>query len=372
MKQLDCHVHFADYRLTEGYLNMADALGYSGFNVVCTPHPTKLTLVPEALYLKSKRPDSVYVLGGLDIGGLFSHPQSVGAYFASCVDTLKAMGCDGIKMIEGKPDMKRNLRYPPFDAEVLDPYWAKVEAEGMPVLFHLNDPEEYWDAKRIPPEARAMGWYYGEGGFPNNEDQYREVKNVLDRHPNLKIIFAHFLFFSADLPRMASWLDQYPNIGIDLTPGIEMYRNLSKDADATKAFFEKYQDRIYFGTDIGVGEMFDTLNAVNIARNRERVDVVKRFLMDSEPHTLQAESFPTACGQTYIGLGLDETVSQKIMANNFTKLVGDRPRAINRGAIIGECTRLLEVMKHIPPFVPDQPIDNSAIKAVKAYFERGV
>ena len=54
-------------------------------------------------------------LAGLDVSAYFRAPQQVGSLFADSLDRLAAAGCDGIKMIEGKPDMRKMLPIPPFD-----------------------------------------------------------------------------------------------------------------------------------------------------------------------------------------------------------------------------------------------------------------
>ena len=76
--------------------------------------------------------------------------------------------------------------------------------------------------------------------FVNNEEQYRQMEAILKRHPKIKFIFAHMYFMSAQLPRLAALLDQYPNMMVDITLGLDIYVNLSKNTEEAKAFFEKY------------------------------------------------------------------------------------------------------------------------------------
>lgn len=62
--------------------------------------------------------------------------------------------------------------------------------------------------------------------YVNNEIQYRQMENMLQRHPNIKFIFAHMYFMSAQLPRLSALLDAYPNMMVDITPGLEMKAGL--------------------------------------------------------------------------------------------------------------------------------------------------
>ena len=120
----------------------------------------------------------------------------------------------------------------------------------MPILWHVNDPEEFWDASRINPYAKSEGWFYGPETI-NNEEQYRQVFAVLACHPGLRLQLAHLFFFSAQLPRLSALLRRYPEVRVDLTPGIELYTNLAGDIPAARAFFEEFGTRILYGSDIG-------------------------------------------------------------------------------------------------------------------------
>ncbi len=105
----DCHVHFAHMDMGTELVQVIDELGISRFNVVCTPDRQRLSLVPDALHLKARFPERVYVFGGLDVSALLIAPDDAGAHFARYVDTLLEMGCDGLKMIEGNRRCGRSL-----------------------------------------------------------------------------------------------------------------------------------------------------------------------------------------------------------------------------------------------------------------------
>jgi len=179
--------------------------------------------------------------------------------------------------------------------------------------------------------------------YINNEEQYRQVLTVLKRHPKLNVCFAHFFFFSRQLERLSKILDTYPNVMIDLTPGIEMYENFSNKIEESKAFFEKYEKRIMFGTDIGgrcvlMGEekSFDELE------NTRRPKIVKTFLenegeilIESDGHYIIGRpSFTLKC------LGLKEAYLEDIYLNNFRRFAGGNPRRLNNDKVIEYCNYL--------------------------------
>ena len=61
-----------------------------------------------ALWLKARHPDRVYVFGGLDFSGMFDAGQSEpNVPFLEQLEALIALGCDGLKLLNGKPDRRK-------------------------------------------------------------------------------------------------------------------------------------------------------------------------------------------------------------------------------------------------------------------------
>ncbi len=369
---IDCHIHFPHYSLMDQLIKVADQANFDRFNIVCTPDQARMSLVPDALHLKAHFPERVFVFGGLDVSAYFRAAQAAGEIFAQNVDYLSLLGCDGIKMIEGKPQMRQMLPIPDFDTPTLAPYWHKLAESQFPLVWHVNDPEEFWDRARIPSWALERGWYYSGGGFVNNEAQYTQVLNVLKRNPRLKVIFAHFFFMSAQLPRLSRILDEYPNACVDLTPGVEMYFNFSVNLAATRDFFLRYQDRILFGTDIGAKALLvDPSQGIQPAESLERVNLIRRFLESDGEFTLNSESgflFGNS-GTPLHGIALPEDVLQKIYCKNFERVVSSRPRAVNAPAVIEFCAQLEQMIEAQGLTAPGVRPDALVAKAVRTHFE---
>ena len=166
---LDCHIHFPHLKMKDSLINVCDQLDINRLNIVCTPDQTRLSLIPDALHIKSHYPEKVFVFGGLDVSVYFRQAQRVGEVFSNYIDLLHLLGCDGIKMIEAKPQMRKMLPIPPFNSEVFAPYWEKLAESRFPLLMHVNDPEEFWSAEKAPKWAFERGWFYGDGTFIDNE-----------------------------------------------------------------------------------------------------------------------------------------------------------------------------------------------------------
>ncbi len=369
---LDCHIHYGHPAYLPSLMQILEQNKIEKCNIVCTPHRGRLSLVPDALHLKAHYPEQVYVFGGLDISALFMFPDQCGAAFAKYVDTLMEMGCDGIKMIEGKPEIRKMLPIPAFDCPAYAPYWEKIEAVGLPIIFHVNDPEEFWDAERVPSWAKDQGWFYGDGSFINNEEQYSQVLNVLRRHPGLKVIFAHFFFLSNQLDRLAGYLDEFPSMHVDLTPGIEMYHHFSKKPEITRDFFLKYQDRILFGTDIGAKALLSmSPEGIEPEESKLRIDLVRSFLEKDRAFRLDTEKvnlFGKLEGN-FQGLNLPDTTLSKIYCQNFEKLAGAAPKAVNPHAVIEECHRLRGLIPVMGAAQSGEAGDVSVVEMVANFFK---
>lgn len=328
---IDCHAHFGGEDLDgiDGMLDREREGGVEQVNILITSFPGRVNANPEGLYCKVRHPDKVYLFPGLDYSAIardVDHRWT--RSLAQQVDHLEAMGCDGIKMLNGKPNYRKASGLA-LDSVVYDDYFARLAETGFPVLWHVNDPEEFWDPDRAPEWAKGPGWLYDDT-FPTKESIYGECERVLEKQPNLKIIFAHLYFLSDDLPRAAAFLDRYPNVHLDLAPGIEMLHNFTKQPDESREFFVKYQDRIVFGTDFAPGGRLS------------RIWVVRNFLeTDEEFHVPKDEPLFWPDYRTTIrGIALPEDVLKKIYADNFRRFASSSPHPLDRSLVIGELNRL--------------------------------
>jgi hypothetical protein len=137
---------------------------------------------------------------------------------------------------------------------------------------------------RCPPRARARGWFYGGGDYPLKEELHAEVAHVLQRHPRLKVVLAHFYFLSGDLERAGRLLDAYSGVYLDLAPGSEMLNNFTRANGHTRAFFVRHADRLIYGTDTTTGGMMrDGERAIDRALGRAWA--VRTFLETELPYT---------------------------------------------------------------------------------------
>lgn len=320
---IDGHVHNSA-QVDNDYL--ADFLKHTNTDKACIAscaHSKLISLTPLALELKSKYPDKFFVFSAPDVTAYKTHIDDLGLYQARYCENLIRKGCTGIKLLEGKPQMRKMYPIPDFDLPCWEPFFSWAEEKQIPILWHVNDPENFWDYKNAPAFAISQGWLYDDS-YVNNEDQYRQVLNVLNKHPKLRVDFAHFFFMSNQLDRLSKILDSFVNVKVDLTPGIEMYENFSKNIEETKAFFEKYHNRIIYGTDIGgrcvlMGEEkeFDELE------NLRRPEIVRTFLTSNQDILIKSDGHYIIDRNPFVMkcLNLNNNRLKEIFSDNFLDLI---------------------------------------------------
>jgi predicted TIM-barrel fold metal-dependent hydrolase len=169
--------------------------------------------------------------------------------------------------------------------------------------------------------AKENGWFY-DATFPTKEQIYAECHHVLERHPQLAVVFAHFHFMSADLPRAAALFERFPRVCFDLTPGSEMYPSFSTRPDKTREFFLKYHDRLLFGTDFFGGE------------EDAPISLVRQFLETEGEFTHPWSADPLR------GVALPVDSLRRIYGANYQRLATPRPRPLDLPLVLAELDRL--------------------------------
>ena len=250
--------------------------------------------------------------------GSFFYPQRpvdrlpAGLELETQYEELMALGFDGIKMLETKAKEQKAFGLWVEEALFAD-FFARCEADGTHIVWHVADPDTFWDLSRIPARHLAKGWYYGEGGYPSWERIYESVFRVLERHPGLNVTFAHFFFWSPWPEKLERLFARYENVSVDVTPGAEMYGFFRDNREVYRDFFIRHADRILYGTDVTFPS-----NSSNSARPEQ----VLRFL--STDRELTVVDIPTK------GLGLPEAVCEKILHKNFEARAGAAPKPVDR------------------------------------------
>lgn len=327
---IDCHVHLRDLASLGNLKEIRRRVGLDRINLAGIVDPRTGAGHAQGLCAKADAPGAFYCFGGLNHAAALSGGEVRPPSLAEQVGRLISAGCDGIKLIAGKPTSRRKLPVA-LDGDYYREFFARAEADDVPLLWHVADPEEFWDPQRAPAFAVKQGWVYGPDDVPK-EQLYREVDAVLARHPNLRVILAHFYFLSADLPRAERFLGEHPNVHLDLALGIELLFNLSRRPAEAREFFIAHQDRIFFGTDIGSPAEPDQAAA--------RADLLRRFLETDETFTVpgRADHLLEPGGSAEVhGLDLPVEALARIYRGNFESFAGAEPKKVDPDRALAEC-----------------------------------
>ncbi|MBQ8739012.1 MAG: hypothetical protein IJZ04_05900 [Clostridia bacterium] len=257
---------------------------------------------------------NTYVHGGIEIIKIPLDNMPNGMDTVTQYRELMDIGFDGIKMLEGKPNehkrMGKNLNHTALNA-----LYAEMERDGTHLLMHVNDPDEFWDINRAPKWAVDAGWSYTDGTFSSYEEIQAQTIKILKEHPRLHLTLAHFFFCSKTPELLEELFSLYPNLCVDLTPGGEMYVEFEKNYDFFKDFFNKYHERLIFGTDRSY--LCDEKYAEWL------FNMVTTFLGTGE-------SVVGFDNKVLKGLDLSREKSDNILFGNFERRVGEKPKEMNK------------------------------------------
>lgn len=332
---IDGHLHvrtWVDKETGESFLHgveeYREKLGFRALNLAALPSAYRdVTNNIMCAFYKIVNPHT-YAHGGLTYPAYPVDPAHVGDMDPlTQYHELMEIGFDGIKMLEGKPSVYKWVQLPLCDS-FYDPFFDQAEKDKTHILAHINDPADFWDPDKTSEEHKAKGWYYGGGDHIHYDEMYAQIDTLLESHPRLHLTLAHFYFRSESPEVLEEMFRRYPNLGVDLTPGGEMYLGFRKRPEYFRDFFIRYADRIQFGTD---GECPAYMKAMEWLADR-----VFRFVATDDEVEAWGEG-------TTKGLGLPGDAADKILAGNFLRHVGERPREINKAAL----KAYIEKYKHL-------------------------
>ena len=164
-----------------------------------------------------------------------------------------------------------------IDDERLQPIWDFLVSKDIPVMAHIGEPIQAWRPLDDPHNPH-YGYYtdhpeyhaFQHPEIPSYETIMAARDRWIARNPNLQILCAHMGSMSHDVDMIAERLDKYPNMYVE--PAARFGDLAGQDSEKVRAFFEKYQDRIFFGTDFGSRIHQDSLSAEALQSEQSRLN----------------------------------------------------------------------------------------------------
>ena len=206
-----------------------------------------------------------------------------------------------------------------IDDPRFDPMWETAGALGMPVAIHVSDPEafflpvdrfnERWEELHAHPD-----WSFCGKDFPANRELQEARRVVMRKHPRTQFVCLH-VADAEDLAYVSECMDSHPNMWVDIAARIG---ELGRQPRAAKRFFERYQDRILFGTDaVPKGDEYPQQ-----VFNDALYEIYYRFLeTDDEYFDYAPAKIPPQGRWQIYGLALSETILRKLYYQNAERIL---------------------------------------------------
>ncbi|MEW4531195.1 amidohydrolase family protein [Maioricimonas sp. JC845] len=253
------------------------------------------------------------------------HKPGFGIRMADRLSDAVKQGAGGLKLLK---DLGLYLRDPegklirPDDPR-FDPVWQRAGELGIPVLWHCADPIAFFS----PTSERNERWeelyrhpewsFYGKD-FPSHQDLIDARNRVIARHPKTTFICAHMADVPEDLAKLGSYLDQYPNMNVEIAARVA---ELGRQPYTARKFFLKYADRILFGTD-GVPPMSELIPHWRFLETWDEY-----FPYEDNP-------FPPQGFWNIYGIGLPDDVLRKVYYENPARLIPAVGDALKQQGVI--------------------------------------
>jgi predicted TIM-barrel fold metal-dependent hydrolase len=196
-----------------------------------------------------------------------------------------------------------------IDDPRFDPMWEACATLGLPVAIHISDPTAFFLRvdrfnERYEELQAHPDWSFSDRDYPSNAELIAARDRVLARHPKTTFIGLHVGHSSEDLGAAAAALDRFPNFHVEIAARIG---ELGRQPRASRRFFEKYQDRILFGTDGPSDSLYP---------------IYFRFLETEDEHFDYGPGRVPGQGRWRIyGLGLSDQILKKVYSENAMRLL---------------------------------------------------
>ena len=209
-----------------------------------------------------------------------------------------------------------------IDDARLQPIWDFLKEKDIPVIAHIGEPAQAWRPLDNPNNPH-FGYYtnnpqyhaYNLPEIPSYETIIAARDRWIENNPDLKILCAHLGSMSHDVDMIAERLDKFPNMYAETA---ERFGDLaSQESKKVAAFFEKYQDRIMFGSDYGNWRPESTMSDDELRDEELGLDAKYNTLWNY----LSGTDSLVHRNQKTKGLGLTKQILNKFYHQNITNFL---------------------------------------------------
>lgn len=194
-----------------------------------------------------------------------------------------------------------------FDDPRMKPLFEKCAELKMPISIHVADP--IWMYEKLDSTndglMNAQEWKIDmtKPGIIGFDALVQTLENAVRDNPKTIFVACHFVNLNHDLGKLGFLLDKYPNLYADISARYAESATIPRNM---KSFYEKYQDKLLYGTDMG----YDTT----------MYRITFRVLESSDEHFYEIKQFGYHWALN--GFDLSPQVLKKIYHDNAAKLFG--------------------------------------------------
>jgi uncharacterized protein len=197
-----------------------------------------------------------------------------------------------------------------FDDARMDLLLEKCGELGMPVSIHVADPMWMYEPmdKYNDGLMNAYAWRLdNQADILSHAELVATLERAVKKHPRTVFVACHLANCCYDLSKLGTLFDQCPNLYADISA---RFAETAPIPRAVRKFYEKYQDRLLYGTDMG--------------RDKQMYLTTFRILETEDEHFYDWNLF------TYHwplnGLALPGDVLRKVYCANAERVLRQRPR----------------------------------------------
>jgi predicted TIM-barrel fold metal-dependent hydrolase len=164
-------------------------------------------------------------------------------------------GAEGIGELIDKGGGLRSGRGPRgihIDDVRLEPLLQKCGELGLPISIHVAEPIWMYQPMDRHNDGlmNALEWRLdNKTDILGHAEVVRTLERAVKKHPGTTFITCHFANCCYDLSILGRMLDAYPNLYADIGA---RYAETATIPRYMARFFDKYQDRLVYGTDMGM------------------------------------------------------------------------------------------------------------------------